>query len=155
MINEKLVLDKNSFIICHKFKAFDCLTFISNLIKNLPYHANNESDYTFTRQGAEFIIMNIMDTGIDVKITSEMKNNYKGLIDNDYFTILLKKVFIQSDIEVQNKIKTDLLNLYEYNGSSIDELTESVLFPTAPKLFTALAHAVRYNYNDFFLIEER
>ena len=108
MISEKFVIDKNTYITCSKFKAFECLTFISNLIKNLP-DSTDDNDYTFSRQGAEFLIMNIMDTGIDIKISPELKNNYKGLIDADYFAVLLKKVFINSDIEVQEKIKNDLL----------------------------------------------
>ena len=152
---DKFVIDKNSYIVCSKFKAFDCLTFISNLIKNLPDNTENEADYTFTRQGAEFIIMNIMDTGINVKISPEMKNSYKGLIEGDYFGILLKKVFINATQEVQAKIKDDLLSLYTYNDAEIDEQTEYVLFATPQLLFSALSHALRYNYNDFFIIGER
>ncbi len=152
MISDKFVIDKNSYITCSKFKAFECLTFISNLIKNLP---DNSDDYTFTRAGAEFIIMNIMDTGIEIKASDDLKKNYSGLIEADYFAILLQKVFINANEEVQKKIKIDLLNLYTYNSSPIDEVTESVLFPTAQKLFSALAHAMRYNYNDFFIIGER
>jgi hypothetical protein len=152
MINEQLALSSDTIITCSKFKALECLTFISYLIKNLP---DNERDYAFSRVGAEYLIMNIMDTGIDVKINKSLKENYQKCIDNDYFGVLLKKVFINAPINIQNKIRDDLLKLYTYNGTSINEITANQILNTPQKLFTAMLHSIRYNYNDFFIIGER
>jgi hypothetical protein len=151
MVSEKFIISKDAYITCNKFKAFECLKFISNLIKNLPESGN----FIFTRLGAEYIIMNIMDTGLEVKLPADKKKEYKDAVDSDYFGELLKKVFINANTEIQEKIKADLLSVYTYNGQAIDEVTEVFLFRTPQLLFSALLHAIRYNYDDFFIIGER
>ncbi len=153
MINPTLALDKTTIIECSKFKAFDCLAFISNLIKYLPEKTTDDPRFTLGRQFAESFIMMIMDTGKKVKAV-QWKDTYNDLLNGDYFVTILQTVFISVDRETQESIKNELLALYTYNSAPLDATTEQVILNTPQRLFSALAHAMRYNYNDFFLISE-
>lgn len=155
MINENFkvkIAGSPASITCHKFNAFDCLTFISSIINLLPVKHDN---FLYTRTGAEYIIMSIMDSGVEVKLTKEQKESYKTLaVDEDYFAKIFKLAFISSEKDQQTKITDQLLKLYTYNDKPIDdETTANMVFATPKTLFSALLHAIRYNYNDFFIID--
>ena len=154
MVNEKFnvkVAGTDTFIVCKKFNAFDCLTFINFIINLLP----NDVEFPLTKKGASAIIMNIMDVGSSIKLSSEEKDGLKNMSVDDYFGMMFKYAFLNASNENQTLITDKLLVLYTYNNNSIDVTTANLIFPTAQILFSALLHAFRYNYNDFFIIGER
>lgn len=153
MINSKFALDDKTFVECNKFKAFDCLSFISNLIKHLPEKTNNEENIPLTREFAESFIMLLMDTGKKVRAV-ELKDSYAALLNSDYFVTIFQYVFINGDRALQESLTEQLLSLCIYNNAAINQTTADFIFTSPAKLYSLLTHVVRYNYNDFFLITD-
>ena len=143
---------QDSYLICTKFRAMECLHFITRVIKLLP--EKHEVSF-FSRSIAEAIIMKIMDTGIDIPLNEEQKKEYKNLVlDQDYFALLFRTAYINADEYEQNYLSNELLRLFLYNNQQIDEETKNLIFSNMKVLFSAMLHAIRYNYNSFFIIDE-
>lgn len=145
-------------IICSKFKAFDCLSFISSVIHALPEEnpkSSSTENFLLSRRGAEYLIMSVMDTGSSITLTEDEKKNYTDLSqEQDFFASVFKKSFINSSEEKQKEFTQKLLSLYTYNNQPLDETSEYMFFSDPRALMGALLHAIRYNYNDFFIFGE-
>jgi hypothetical protein len=152
--NFKIVIaGESGYITCTKFKAMECFQFITKIIKLLP--EKHEVNF-LSRNMAEAIIMRAMDTGIETPLDADQKKELKKMaIDDDYFVLLFRTAFINANEYEQEELTNQLLKLYVYNGNQIDVEAKSILFSDMRSLFNALAHVIRYNYNDFFIIDER
>lgn len=140
-----------AFLKCNKFDAFKCLSFITKIIRYLP---ENSSDWAFSRKGAEAIIMSVMDTGIEVKLSQEQKDKLKLLsIEQDYFAQIFKLSYLNSEEDKQIELANELLKLYLYNNQILNIEIIDTIFDNPKILFNALLHVIRYNYNDFFIID--
>lgn len=154
MITEKFnikVAGADAFLLCNKFNAFDCLTFINFIVSLLP---ENDVSFSFSKKGATAIINNIMDSGNSIGFTQEEIEGLKEMALSDYFGNLFKLAYSNTSKDNQIKITDELLKLFTYNNAPIDKSMWTLLFPKANVLFSALLHAFRYNYNDFFMIDE-
>ena len=157
MIDSKFKLKDDAFMICEKFKAFDCLSFITSIINKLPSkediikesNSENNQEIFYSKEYAEKIIMSLMDTGIEVaEFCMEI---YPNLLEIDYFASLFKKVFMSSDEDFKLELKNKLLGLFKYNNNSISSEVEDIFLSCPKTMYSALCHAIRYNFNHFFL----
>ncbi len=149
------IAGQDTFITCNKFNAHDCLMFITSTINMLPSAVDDTSDYLYTKKGANFVIMRMMDSGIRETLDADEKELCKSLIiDYDYFATIFKTAYNEIDEIGKTKLTDKLLKLYTYNNGAITENDANLIFPDAITLFSALLHAVRYNYNSFFIIGE-
>lgn len=138
-------------IICSKFKAFECLSFITSVIHNLPAENDN---FLLKKRGAEYLIMSVMDTAPLINLTNEEKENYPKLQENDFFAEVFKTAFINAEETQQREFTSKLLSLYTYNSQAMTPEVEFKVFTNAKILMGALLHAIRYNYNDFFTLDD-
>lgn len=137
-------------IICSKFKAFDCLSFIISVIQSLPVSVEAK-DFLLSKRGAEYLIMGVMDAGTTITLTHGEKAHYADLAEQDYFAKVFNAAFINADEFKQRELTQKLLSLYSYNNQPINEDVEFLVFNNAKLLMGALLHAIRYNYNAFFI----
>jgi len=132
-----------------KFRAFECLDFMLELLRMLPEKIRIGND-EIKSDAVRYAIHNVMDTGINIPLTDEIKTVINTLQEFDIIKLVFHTVYFNSSTECREMLLNKLFSLLrDVNSGNPVQLKELIANPK--DIIPILTAIIKYNYDGFFL----